>query len=1268
MEPRDLFIRFKGDTSDAEAALNRVDQKLQQTGQTAKTTAENLSKVPEVLGKGDSGNFNQIVSAFEQLQKTTNLSSKDVNAAATAFNNLGKAGFDTKSGLSGMASQLDVLSKAGRISGEEAQKLQTTFTQLSAAGIKSGDDLNKLASTFNALDATQKEVTLSSVATAAALGSVLGNAVVGLATKFAQLLPEMLKAGETATNINDSFVRLEGGSLVAEQALAKLRAATQGLVSDLDIKQTVNQGLLLGLEPGKMDKLAAAATRLGQAVGRDATSALNDLILGLSRGSPRILDNLGIVVKAEEAYKKYAAANHLLVSELTEAEKKVAIQNEAVEQADKKVTELGPPLQNAATEFHRLGTEISNASTDMSIAAANSDTLKVVFHQLTDSVAGLSALFRVLFSDDLDSNIVRAQIRIEQLSEKIKKAKDAANNNVPSGSVGEYLGFLFDFSTVPSPGAGGPTFSNADQQELQKLRAEQARDKSKKQYQTIEADIAAAFREIEAKDRFKAEQDEERRRIKAAADSKKAAKEAENALESLEKKRDAIFAKSQQQEDLLGLQKAINSADGAGIEEFAKKINQSTSDQLYAGLKDTLAKAGLSRESKQFGEILAATINENASKAISNVTQNVAKNQQQVAGQALQYKLEDALKQNNLAAVQDLQTQIENADWENAFKASVKQQLDNNVAVFQAYFLAGKEADSKLAIEHQQNAHRLEELQKQAFQNSVSFFQDLLSSAIDGTGKDLEQTLLEALKKVGIGFASQIGGNLLQNLGLNLGSISSASGLGQSLAAAIGFGGGGINPLTSLFGGGSGPSGIIANAAAGVGGGAATGAATGSSLTATLGSLGPIGGSLLSGGAVIIGTGAGAALLASGIKQGGLGGGAVGGLGGGLIGGSLFGGIGASVLGPLGALAGAFGGDLFGGDSQLAKERKDREELLNKITGGDYKNFSFGVVGNSGISHLDPNTYNIQGANNPLSAGPTGTQGDVTALVSPLAELLTGGNGKLKDDLAGIFASSVGEVKNFNEAIVNTESLMGKLNLNAEDAKTGLFQLFKDGKIALNEFTTGIYDLDVIQQDVFQGPDGIAQGFQIIADQLGNGTNQGLYGAVAALSTEVNTFGKQGLKTTKEIADYFAKAGDTVHSKFFQLLSDQGFKTSDDLKKALDNPDLFIQLLSDLQNAGDLTQGLATSQGDVASSSDSAYGKMVSGAGAAKSAQEKLNSELQKTVDLQKKIGGGGGGSSSDPTGTTLDESDGGGTPASTPNPTGRTRSRIVNPRRPTGL
>ena len=82
--------------------------------------------------------------------------------------------------------------------------------------------------------------------------------------------------------------------------LQSVRRGVGGAVSDLEILKQVNQAILLGIPvtARQMELMAVTATRLGRAVGRDAASALGDLVTGIGRMSPLILDNLGITIRA----------------------------------------------------------------------------------------------------------------------------------------------------------------------------------------------------------------------------------------------------------------------------------------------------------------------------------------------------------------------------------------------------------------------------------------------------------------------------------------------------------------------------------------------------------------------------------------------------------------------------------------------------------------------------------------------------------------------------------------------------------------------------------------------------------------------------------------------------------------------------------------------------------------------------------------------------------------------------------------------------------
>jgi hypothetical protein len=53
-------------------------------------------------------------------------------------------------------------------------------------------------------------------------------------------------------------------------------------------------------------------------MGLSTTQAFNDIVTGLGRSSPLILDNLGITINATEAQEEYAKALGKTASELTE--------------------------------------------------------------------------------------------------------------------------------------------------------------------------------------------------------------------------------------------------------------------------------------------------------------------------------------------------------------------------------------------------------------------------------------------------------------------------------------------------------------------------------------------------------------------------------------------------------------------------------------------------------------------------------------------------------------------------------------------------------------------------------------------------------------------------------------------------------------------------------------------------------------------------------------------------------------------------------------
>ena len=194
------------------------------------------------------------------------------------------------------------------------------------------------------LDALEKKFRESGKKSEDALGGIQ-NAV--NAINLDRAAESARKFGERAsdvTKVRTAFEQLtEAAGISGDRLIGRVKEGTEGLITEFDIMAASNKALLLGLEVNDeaMTEMAVAATALGQAMKQDAGKSLDDLITALGRGSPLILDNLGLTVKVGEANEAYAEQLGKAASKLTEAEKKQAFFNAAMGAAREKTAELG---------------------------------------------------------------------------------------------------------------------------------------------------------------------------------------------------------------------------------------------------------------------------------------------------------------------------------------------------------------------------------------------------------------------------------------------------------------------------------------------------------------------------------------------------------------------------------------------------------------------------------------------------------------------------------------------------------------------------------------------------------------------------------------------------------------------------------------------------------------------------------------------------------------------------------------------------------------
>lgn len=278
---------------------------------------------------------------------------------------------------------------ASKLTAEEQGRVNTAlnqaiekYTALGRTAPKAMQDLERATRRVDPSFITTKMIALGS-----AIGSFVGNIAVNAVMSLGNAIVEAASNGAKLTQLSGSFERLSKSvNQTASVMLSTMRTATKGLVSDLDLMQSANKAILLGLPvtAQEMGTLAQTALVLGRAMGLDATTALNDLVTALGRSSPLILDNLGLTVKLGEANENFARSIGKSANDLTDAERKLAFYRAAMDAARRKVDELGEAQLGAIDQLKRLGVELENNVTGQARAANESGVLTRALGFLAD--------------------------------------------------------------------------------------------------------------------------------------------------------------------------------------------------------------------------------------------------------------------------------------------------------------------------------------------------------------------------------------------------------------------------------------------------------------------------------------------------------------------------------------------------------------------------------------------------------------------------------------------------------------------------------------------------------------------------------------------------------------------------------------------------------------------------------------------------------------------------------------------------------------------
>lgn len=154
----------------------------------------------------------------------------------------------------------------------------------------------------------------------------------------------------------------------AEKFQKDVSAATGNQLDNLTILQGATRGLsLIGKEAfnnfgGDFVKMAELSKKAARATGQDVDFMFNSLVLGISRESKLILDNLGISVDITAVKEEYAKSIGKETDALTQSENKHAVLNAVLNKLQATYGEVRVSAGGFQGAMQQLKTEITNAT------------------------------------------------------------------------------------------------------------------------------------------------------------------------------------------------------------------------------------------------------------------------------------------------------------------------------------------------------------------------------------------------------------------------------------------------------------------------------------------------------------------------------------------------------------------------------------------------------------------------------------------------------------------------------------------------------------------------------------------------------------------------------------------------------------------------------------------------------------------------------------------------------------------------------------------
>jgi hypothetical protein len=201
----------------------------------------------------------------------------------------------------------------------------------------------------------------------------LGTAIAAFASvevlrRIALFTGEIDRLASKTAAVSSAFRKMATDSGANPASLfQQIQTASKGTLSNMQAMIVANTALSSGIEPlyKNLGSIIENVRAVSTSLGRDATVDIERVISAINKQEQELLDELGIVARADTAFKSYAASVGKSASALSDLEKRTAFANLVIDQLKEKAEAVGNPIDEAADSTARLAAAWENLKATM---------------------------------------------------------------------------------------------------------------------------------------------------------------------------------------------------------------------------------------------------------------------------------------------------------------------------------------------------------------------------------------------------------------------------------------------------------------------------------------------------------------------------------------------------------------------------------------------------------------------------------------------------------------------------------------------------------------------------------------------------------------------------------------------------------------------------------------------------------------------------------------------------------------------------------------